>query len=383
MFELILSTRRRAVLAAVTAASILGAWIAPALSKTTETTEAPVAPLRACADPDNLPFSSSAPGPKGLYVELTERIGAGLGRPVEVVWYRTEYAKRALRNTLLAGHCDLFVGLPAKDFMEKRLAMSRPFATLRYALVADARLSANGSADLVGRRVAVQLATPPHFLVAALDGVEPVTVRSAEEGMRALAEGRVDVAYLWGPSAGYLNRTAYRDRFRVQPVDGRDLAWPVAVAFRRDDDALREDVQRELDRLTSWIAAAETRYGFPAPGTDGTAAPAHVSDSAPILLAQAGGGSVSVAADGSSTERGRNLFNTNCSHCHGPDAASADARVDLRRLARRYYEDKDAVFNETVRKGRPEKGMPPWGGVLPEAEIVLIKGYIDSVQVKK
>ena len=85
---------------------------------------------------------------------------------------------------------------------------------------------------------------------------------------------------------------------------------------------------------------------------------------------------------GGSVEVGRNLFNTNCSHCHGPDAASPDQRIDLRRLSRRYHEDKDQVFDETIRKGRPDKGMPPWGGVLADGDIVQIKAYIDSVQMK-
>jgi mono/diheme cytochrome c family protein len=164
-------------------------------------------------------------------------------------------------------------------------------------------------------------------------------------------------------------------------------------------------VQRELDRLAPWIAEAEARYGFPDRDETRTALaaseeadasvtktaslpaqavlPARLA-SAPILLAQAapvagvGGG----GAGGGSIEIGRNLFNTNCSHCHGPDAASPDARIDLRRLSRRYHEDKDQVFDETVRKGRPDKGMPTWAGVLAESDIQQIKAYIDSVQMK-
>jgi mono/diheme cytochrome c family protein len=321
-----------------------------------------------------------------LYVELAERLGESLDRPVETVWYLTEYAKRALRNTLLAGQCDLFVGLPARGFMEQRLAMSKPFATLRYALVTDARTPVNAGEDLVGRRVAVQFATPPHYMVVALDGVLPITVRTADEGMQALAEGRVDVAYLWGPRAGYLNRAEYGERFRVQPTDGKDFAWPVAVAFRRQDAALREDVQRELDKLGPWIAEAEARYGFPDQGTPGTLTDATAA--APMRLAQAtpapgASGTAPPDAGAASVERGRELFNSNCSHCHGPDAASPDPHIDLRRLARRYHEDKDKVFDETVHKGRPDKGMPTWGGVLPEADIAQIKAYVDSVQVKK
>ena len=34
--------------------------------------------LRLCADPDNLPFSSAAPGERGLYVDLAELVAAKL-----------------------------------------------------------------------------------------------------------------------------------------------------------------------------------------------------------------------------------------------------------------------------------------------------------------
>ena len=377
--------RRAVSLAAAVAAAALAAGASLAQAMPSAPAVSTAAPLRACADPDNLPFSSAAPGPKGLYVELAERLGEALGRPVETTWYRTEYARRALRSTLLAGRCDLFVGLPADGFMSGRIAMSRPFATLRYVLVADAGTPASVPQDLLGRRVAVQLASPPQSLLAVLEGVEPVTVRSADEGMQALAEGRADVGYLWGPSAGYLNRSAYGGRFRLQATEGRGMVWPVAVAFRHEDGALRADVQRELDRLGPWIAEAEARYGFPEPGTAAAAAPpAQAAAFAPVLVAQAAtaGGAAAAPAAGSTIERGRSLFNANCSHCHGPDAASPEARIDLRRLTRRYHEDKDTVFAETVTKGRPDKGMPAWGGVLPDADIVLIKAYIDSVQVK-
>ncbi len=373
MFHPNVSMRRgRGALSALAAASAL-VCASSANALPSPAPAEPAAPLRACADPDNLPFSSAAPGPKGLYVELADRLGEALGRPVETVWYPTDYAKRAVRNTLLAGRCDLYVGLPAHDFMSRQLALSKPFATLHYAIVTAAASASPGAPqELAGRRIAVQLSTPPHFMLAAQGGVEPITVRSADEGMQALAEDRADVAYLWGPSAGYLNRSVYGERFRVQSLSGQDMAWPVAVAFRRGDDALREEVQRELDRLGPWVAQAEARYGFVQQAEAGAAA-------APIVLAQA---TLAAGADKASIERGRTMFNNNCSHCHGPDAASPDAKIDLRRLTRRYHEEKDSVFNETVHKGRPDKGMPAWGGMLADPDIALIKAFVDSVQVK-
>lgn len=396
----------RPVLALVALVATLASAAGPSHAAAPEAQASEASPLRACADPDNLPFSSAGSGAKGLYVELAERIGEGLGRAVVPVWYRTDYAKRALRSTLLAGQCDFFVGLPAHDFMEKRLVMSKPFATLHYAIVTAGREPVKSAEDLRGKRVAVQLASPPQSMLAMQEGIQTLTVRTADDGLKALAEGKADAAYLWGPSAGYLNRTVHGGRFSVQAAEGKDFDWPVAVAFRRDDTALRDQVQGELDRLAPWIAEAEARYGFPERDEKRTALAAREEgaravtpasgvlaqagsvpvlpprfESAPILLAQAGP-VAGVGGGGGSIEIGRNLFNTNCSHCHGPDAASPDARIDLRRLGRRYHEDKDTVFNETVRQGRPDKGMPKWGGVLAEGDIVQIKAYVDSVQMK-
>jgi hypothetical protein len=39
-------------------------------------------PLRLCADPTNLPFSSDNPSQPGLYLEIGQALGQALGRPI-------------------------------------------------------------------------------------------------------------------------------------------------------------------------------------------------------------------------------------------------------------------------------------------------------------
>jgi hypothetical protein len=77
--------------------------------------------LRLCADPANCRSAAAAAeaaGAPGLYVEIGQAVAQALGRPMETVWSLSYFGKRNLRTTLLAGQCDLAVGLPAvQDFM--------------------------------------------------------------------------------------------------------------------------------------------------------------------------------------------------------------------------------------------------------------------------
>jgi polar amino acid transport system substrate-binding protein len=305
------------------------------------------------------------------------------------VWHLTYFGQRAIRSTLVARECDLYVGLPSDgEFMGGQLLLSEPFAVFAYALVLPRDVYVERLADLRGRRVAVQFASPPQSLLATAEDVLTVTVLSPEEGMRALADGRADAAYLWGPSAGYLNKYVYDGRYQIVPTEGQAMSWHVAVGFRREDRTLRNTVQSVLDTLGPRIRELEAKYGFPsgAPvrlaGTTGDpigSAPGAVTRS----VAQAGVPSETARSVDTAAGRGRALFNSNCSHCHGPNGASPETRTDLRRLRRRDGAQTDEVFSTTVRDGRPEKGMPLWKGVLSEDELAAVKAFVDSVQQSK
>jgi polar amino acid transport system substrate-binding protein len=368
-------------------------WLAvvPAvLVVTTGSTRAVEPALRVCADPHNPPFSRSAGDPKGFYLEIADRIATALGRTPEPVWHLTYFGQRAVRSTLVARECDLYVGLPSDgEFMGGQLLLSEPFAVFAYALVLPRDVYVERLADLRGRRVAVQFASPPQSLLVTADNVVTVTVLSPEEGMRALAEGRADAAYLWGPSAGYLNKYVYGGQYQIVPTEGHAMSWRVAIGFRREDRTLRNTVQSVLDTLGQQIRELEVKYGFPsgapvrlagAPGDPIRSAPGAVTGS----VAQGGSAAENTpSADAAAAARGRALFNSNCSHCHGPNAASPETRTDLRRLRSRYGRQTDEVFSTTVRDGRPEKGMPLWKGVLSEDDLAAVKVFVDSVQQAK
>jgi len=88
----------------------------------------PVAPLRVCADPNNLPFSNL--NGRGFENKIAELVSRDLGRPLAYLW--SPQRRGFIRTTLDAGRCDLVVGVPARY---ERLQSTRPYYRSSYAFV--------------------------------------------------------------------------------------------------------------------------------------------------------------------------------------------------------------------------------------------------------
>ncbi|MGQ0681496.1 c-type cytochrome [Bradyrhizobium sp.] len=362
-------------------------------------------PLRLCADPTNLPFSSDSPAQPGFYLEIGQAIAQALGRPVTYDWYKSYFGKRTVRVTLLGRHCDAMVGLPrSEDFMGPAVIFSRTFVTESYALVTANELTIAGINDLKGKRVAVQFSTTPQNLLAERNDVQMVTVLSPEAGMKALDQGKADVAFIWGPVAGWLNKTSYGNRYRIQPTEGAGLSWDAAIGFAKASKQLRDQVDAALPGIEQKILELSAKYGLP------TASPIRIgatrnairfaaletrimSDLAPSGAAAAVSSSEEAVprpamrvADAASAKppaavnAGKEIFNGTCAHCHGPDAVQSERKIDLRLLNNRYGEDMRARFMTTVNEGRPSKGMPAWNEVFTEDQFESIYAYLLTVQ---
>ena len=360
--------------------------LAAALACAAAAAQAAIAPLRLCADPANLPFSSNAPeavekAAPGLYVEIGQALARALGRPMETVWSLSYFGKRNLRTTLLAGQCDLAIGLPAvSDFMGPRVIFTRSFLTLGYALVVPKSLPATGVDDLKGKRVAVQFASPPQSLLAMRNDITSVTTLDPEEAMRRLAAGEADAAFIWAASAGYINRFVLHDRFNVIPVEAPQMQWQAAIGLSNKQAGLRDEVDAALGRLEPRIRDLTAKYGM-------TAGPALVLADASPMPVQVAANDVADTPPPSHSEagnpaEGKEVFNGTCGHCHGPDAIVADRKINLRRLKEKYSEQIDEVFFTTVQNGRPSKGMPAWKEVFKQQDFVNILAYLKTVQEK-
>ncbi len=76
------------------------------------------------------------------------------------------------------------------------------------------------------------------------------------------------------------------------------------------------------------------------------------------------------AQDQALIEAGQNLYDSNCASCHGENLVSPGSSFDLRELRA----DERARFDKSVLDGKAQ--MPPWRGVLGEAELDRLWAYI-------
>jgi polar amino acid transport system substrate-binding protein len=352
-------------------------------------------PLRVCSDPDNLPFSKSDGPEKGLYIDLAEMVGQRLGTSVEYVWWLSFNQRRALRNTMEG--CDAYFALPADaEYRVKGVEKSKAFLNVSYAIVSPAGQTFTGLADLKGKRVGVMYGSPPQILLATREGYTWTTYRTHEQLFEGLNKGEVDLALMWGPSAGFDNLKQFNSRWQVLPVRGESLAGQVAVAVSKAKPGLKDQINQALEDLQPEIAKLVVKYGFPtqSPIDLVRSTKSHIVTPNTLTAQQAStkSGFVRVgmkeqqrtewvvANAGLSPEEAKSVFNNKCSHCHGQNGASPVQERDLRKLSMRYKENwKDVAFT-TITKGRPELGMPTWGGIIPEDEIKSIIEFLVTVQ---
>jgi mxaJ protein len=238
------------------------------------------APLRVCADPNNLPFTNARG--EGFENRIAELLAEELGTTLEYTWWPQR--RGFVRNTLRAGSCDLLLGVPT-DF---ELAWTTaPYYRSTYVFVTREDGPIITSLDdpvLRNLRVGVQLvgddyaSTPPAHglaergLAAQLVGysvygdyAQPNPPARIVEGV---ALGDVDVAVVWGPLAGYF---AGRDGvpLRIAPVRPAidfgylTYAFDISLAVRRGDTTLHRAVEAAMVRRRADVDAILAEYGVP------------------------------------------------------------------------------------------------------------------------
>ena len=267
-------THHRSVLA------LLGLLTAPPLAAQRP---APAEPgiLRVCADPDNLPSSNSAG--EGYENKLAELLAQAWNSKLVYVWWA---APRGLFSRALNGqYCDVVMQAPALVGFDMA-GVTRPYYKASYVfaqrpdaphLVVDLDDPALKTMKIGVHLYANDAENSPPAMVLSHHGVVGNLVGFGtafsggrdhpEDIVKALVDGTVDVAMVWGPIAGYyakqlgipLTMTSIPDDTASQTP----MTYNMGLAVRRRDRALKDSLERFLTAKAPDIRAVLESYGIP------------------------------------------------------------------------------------------------------------------------
>jgi mxaJ protein len=247
---------------------------------------APRAALRVCQDPNNLPFSNTHG--EGIENHIAEVFGKALGLPV--TYYSFPQRMNFVRNTIrykLPGEdypCDIIMGVPVGF---DQVSVTKPYYRSTYALVFPRGKGLDGvhsaeeflqldRATLRKLRIGVYDRSPAsewlskHGLV---DNGVPYAMLNPDPAQypgeiieRDLAAGKIDVAIVWGPIAGFFARRVKQPALTVVPMKsepGVRFDYQMAMGVRYGEREWKQQVESLIDSRRDEIAAILKEYGVP------------------------------------------------------------------------------------------------------------------------
>jgi mxaJ protein len=231
------------------------------------------APLRVCADPDNLPFSNRQE--EGFENRLAAMLARSFGDDLEYVWQRM--GRGFVRENFDNNRCDLVIGVPSQY---RPLLTTPPYYRSTYVFVTRRGNSFEPTSiddpKLTKYRIAVDALeeeyTPPgealarHGLQGRLVGMYSVGAH-AFDSVDAVSRGDVDIAIVWGPIAGYAARKS-RGRLRLSALtpesDGPiPFTFSISMGVKKGNQALHHRLEEYLTQHAVEIHNLLASYGVP------------------------------------------------------------------------------------------------------------------------
>lgn len=229
--------------------------------------------LRVCADPHNLPFSDQAR--EGFENRVADIIGADLKLPVSYVWFPQVIG--FVRNTLRTRECDLVMGTVSGDGI---MDSTNPYYHTGYMIVtrkADGIAATSvGDPILADKRVGLVAATPPTDLALRHNLMPHVRAYSlavdtrvgnpARAMLQDVADNVIDVAFVWGPVAGYAIKhdgLPLNAAFIAPEPDAPRLDYRISMGVRANEPEWRRRINQAIGRQQAQITKVLTEFGIP------------------------------------------------------------------------------------------------------------------------
>jgi quinoprotein dehydrogenase-associated probable ABC transporter substrate-binding protein len=234
------------------------------------------AALRVCADPGNLPLSDNRG--EGFENKIAALLAGSMGTTVQY-YFRPSIERGLTRTTLYADECDLMMDMPLDS--ERVLTTEAIYrTTFVLAYRNDKQLSFKNLDDpkLKKLKVGVYQTSAIREALSAHDVFENVIIHYlTHDGdlvpqdqpsyqVQEVVDGKLDVAAVWGPFAGYYKAMKHAP-LTIQPVnlmeDNIPMEYDMAFAVRTSDKTLKEALTKAIHKERDGIRAILVQYGVP------------------------------------------------------------------------------------------------------------------------
>lgn len=265
-----------------TAAALAACLALPAIAGAQERTA-----FKVCADPNYLPYSNKAR--EGFENKLAEMLAGDLGLPTTYTWFpqRMGFIRNTLRSRGVDGEykCDVVMGLPTGY----ELAITtKPYYRSTYTLM---YVKGRGLDDVespedllkleparrdklrfgLAERNPGNLWLAKHGLLDQLVMAYPSQLGDPAEGpgaleVRDLLAGNIDATIMWGPIAGYFERSTEDAELVALPMRSAPdlkLDFAISVGVRFGQGEWKKELQGLLDKNADRIDALLESYGVP------------------------------------------------------------------------------------------------------------------------
>jgi mxaJ protein len=237
--------------------------------------------FRVCADPENMPHSNDKQ--EGFENKIADLIAKDFGATTHYTWWgqRRGFIRNTMNATLEEGRCDVVIGVPEGYDLVRT---TKPYYRSTYVFVypKDKGPQVKSLDDPILKKVKIGVhllgddyTNPPPVHELSKRGVVGnlvgfSTFYSADNPpssiIDAVASGKVDIAIVWGPAAGYYVKRQRVPLVMVPIPSGKgDLPFEfgMSMGVKPGNDALRIKLEKEIDARRAEITKILNDYNVP------------------------------------------------------------------------------------------------------------------------
>ncbi len=229
-------------------------------------------PLRVCFLGNNLPFSSQS-DERGFDVDVARAVAEIMERPLLPVWVGNDERITEVDESDFPLHrlsrngCDAILSVPGRDAVREasNVTIGNAYYGAAFELLGREGRTPASLLDIEHQVVAVQAQTIAGFILESLQ-ISMQTFFSTEESLAAVATGDAELAFVWGPTAGWYAKQESGTKLTFATDEPLSVArWNEHVATRGEDQALRTAIDAALIALreSGELKTIAKRYGIP------------------------------------------------------------------------------------------------------------------------